>query len=240
MKHTMEVRIVDKGDGMFINEKYSGKNTVYSFKFDEEYDFYLADFNVDDKRVTTKTGPGRYLTVCKSNKDGKVYNYTMSFTDCGVVFRLKMGAIEGSVNWKRVADIEGTWKIVTHFGMDAYLECLGVTGNLKMEMIEETEKEIFTIERMSGGKLRNKQLRNTKFFPNEVVCKMDESYTMDLPGMGSIEAVTTELGDTVFSVMKFSGKTITMNQKVTGHFMVNESCVNGNQTCKSKIVYTRC
>jgi len=240
MKQTMEVRIVDKGDGMFIDERYSGKNKVHSFKFDEEYDFCLADFNVDDKRVTTKTGPGNYLTVCKSKKDGKVYNYKMNFTDYGVEFHLKIGAIEGSLYWKRVADIEGTWKIVSHCGMDAYLECLGITGSLKTEMIAETGKEIFKVERLSGGKLRNKQLRNTKYFPNEVVCRLDESYTMELPGMGSIEAITTELGDTVISVMKFNGKSISMKQKVTGNFMLNESCVNGNRAFRSKTIYTRC
>jgi len=237
IKHTMEVRVVDNGDGMCVDERYGGKKKVYSVKYDEEYDFSEPDWKIDDKRVVTKTGPGAYLTVCKSKKDGKVTEYSSNFTDYGVEFHMKIGALEGTQYYKRVADVEGCWKVVSHCGMDAYLECLGITGDQKTQMIAEMGNEVFSEERIGGGKLRNRN--NSKFWPNEFIFKMDESYTIDMPGLGSIEAVTTELGETFITVMKFNGKTIATNQKITGDFMVVEACVDGNPASKFKAIYTR-
>jgi len=237
-KHTMEVRVVDKGDGMCVDERYGGKKKVYSVKYDEEFDFCDADWKVDDKRVVTKISPGSYLTVCKAKKDGKVTEYTTSFTDCGVEFHMKIGALEGVQYYKRVTDIEGTWKGVAQCGIDGYLDCLGITGSQKAEMIADMANEVFTEERIGGGKLRN--VNNSKFMPNELVIKLDESYTMDMPGFGSIECVTTELGETFITVMKFNGKTIAMNQKISGDFMVVETCVDGNPASRFKAIYTRC
>merc|ERR1719483_1444507 len=108
-------------------------------------------WNVDDKRVTTKVAPGCYKTVCKSKKDGTIWEFTISFNDLGFSVIVKAGGLEASEFYKRVPDREGTWRVVTQCGMVNYLSAFGVTGSKATEMIISTASDLFTIERQSGG-----------------------------------------------------------------------------------------
>merc|ERR1712013_955761 len=105
----LAMRITERPDGVCVEERFAGQKKTYSCKFDEEYEYSAPDWNVDDKRVTTKTAPRCFTTVCRSKKDGKVSEWMMTFTDCGMNVDIKVGGLEGSETYKRVADIEGTW-----------------------------------------------------------------------------------------------------------------------------------
>merc|ERR1712013_19518 len=48
--------------------------------------------------------------------------------------------------YKRVADIEGTWRPVAHSGMESYLRCLGITGSMAEDIMSQTKSEYFTME----------------------------------------------------------------------------------------------
>jgi len=237
MSPDMGMRLTERSDGMCVEERFAGHNKTYSVKYDEEYDYSAPDWNVDDKRVTTKTGPGCFTTVCRSKKDGKVSEWSMTFTDCGMSVHIKVGGVEGTEFYKRVADIEGTWRPVAHAGMEGYLRALGITGSMAEDMMNETTSEYFTMQLMAGGKVKTQT--NSKWLPSEMVLKAGEAYCFDMP-MGKIEGVMTELsGDTFLNVMKFGGKKIAITEKVTGGFMISEYVVDGNKASTMKIIMAK-
>merc|ERR1711892_1165315 len=82
MKPNLAFRIVEQPGGLSIDERLGHAKKIMSIKFDEEYDYSEPSWNVDDKRVTTKVASGCYKTVCKSKKDGTIWEFTMS--QCGM------------------------------------------------------------------------------------------------------------------------------------------------------------
>jgi len=238
LKPDLAMRITERPDGVCVEERFAGQKKTYSCKFDEEYDYSAPDWNVDDKRVTTKTAPGCFTTVCRSKKDGKVSEWMMTFTDCGMNVDIKVGGLEGSETYKRVADIEGTWRPVAHSGMESYLRCLGITGSMAEDIMSQTKSEYFTMEILTGKKVKIQT--NSKMLPAEMVIKSGEAYCWDMPGMGKVEGVMTETGpDTSLNVMKFGGKKIAITEKVTGGFIINEYVVDGNKASTMKIIMAR-
>jgi len=237
MKPNMAFRVVEKGDVLCVEERFSENIKTYSVKLDEEYNYSEPAWKIDDKRVTTKTAPGCFTTVCKANKDGKVSEYSMKFSDTGVDFVSKMGGVEATEYYKRVPDVEGTWRMVAQIGMENYLACLGITGSQAADMISRGSADYFTMSRQSGGKL--KSLTNSKWFPAETVVKMGETYTLDMAGLGSIQVVMTEQKDTILHVMKFQGKKVAICEKITGDFMVTEHVVDGSKASTMKTIMAR-
>merc|ERR1711970_1142774 len=238
MKPDIGMWITETCDGVCIEECIAGQKKTYSVKFDEEYEYSQPEWNVDDKRVTTKTAPGCFTTVCRAKKDGKVYEWSITFTESGMGVDIKAGAIEAEETYKRVADFEGTWRVVAHSGMESYLRCLGVTGALAEEMMSQSNSEWFTMELLTGGKV--KTTTNSKWMPAEFVIKMGEAYSFDMPGMGKIEGVNTEIGpDTYLNVMKFGGKKIAITEKITGGFMISEYVVDGNKASTMKAIMAK-
>jgi len=233
------VRVTETLDGVCIDERFGGlERKVYTVKFNEEYDYCQPEWKIDEKRITIKTGPGCFKTVAKSKKDGKTWEFNMTFNENGVFICVKMGATEASEVYKRVPDVEGTWRMVSQCGMGNYLESLGVTGSQKDLMIASSSGEYFTLERMSGGKI--KALTNSKFYPAEMVFKMAETYTLDMQGgLGTITGISTEQKDTLMNVMKFNGKTVTINEVFSGDFMVADYVVDGCTASTLKVVSTR-
>ena len=60
----------------------------------------LSEFHMSEKRVVTKVGPGSVKVVCKSKKTGKVWDYTMCFTDRGCVIATNVGGAECTERYK--------------------------------------------------------------------------------------------------------------------------------------------
>jgi len=238
MKPDIGMRITETCDGVCIEERVAGHKKTYSVKFDEEYEYSQPEWNVDDKRVTTKTAPGCFTTVCRVKKDGAVSQWSITFTESGMGVDIKVGAVEASECYKRVADIEGTWRPVAHSGMENYLRCLGITGDMAEEMMSNTCSEYFTMELLPGGKVKTNT--NSKHLPSEMVIKPGEAYCFDMPGMGKLEGVMTDLGgDCFLSVMKMGGKKISINEKVTGGFMISEYVVDGNKASTMKLIMAK-
>eukprot|EP00090_Calanus_glacialis_P019700 TRINITY_DN3020_c0_g1_i1.p1 TRINITY_DN3020_c0_g1~~TRINITY_DN3020_c0_g1_i1.p1 ORF type:complete len:442 (+),score=134.66 TRINITY_DN3020_c0_g1_i1:166-1326(+) len=237
LKPNLAYRIVEECGGVCIDERLGDVKKVLSVKFDEEYDYVNAAWNVEDKRITTKLGPGCIKTVCKGKKDGKTWEFTLNFNDWGFSCTVKSGGLEATECYKRVPDVEGTWRMVSHCGMENYLSAFGITGDLAAEMITGSCSEYFTLERLSGGKF--KSLTNSKWFPSEMIAKFGETYTMEIAGFGNVEGVMTELKDTILNVMKFKGKIIKITEKISGDFMVVESVVNGSAASTMKTIFAR-
>ena len=106
------------------------------------------------------------------------------FGDFGFNVTVKVGELESSEFYARKPDLEGTWKVVNHCGMESYLCTLGVTGTAAEEMISSITKDYYTMERLAGGKVK---VSNSKYFPQEMLIKAGETYNMELSGIGRIE-----------------------------------------------------
>merc|ERR1712212_1437934 len=193
MKPNLAFGITEQPEGLKIDERIGFNKKVMSIKFDESYDYSDAAWKIDEKRVTTKLGPGSYKTVCKSKKGGNIWEFTLNFNDLGFSVDVKAGGVEATEFYKRVPYIEGTWRMVTQCGMENYLGALGVPAAMMEEMICSSTSDYFTMERQCGGKVKIQS--NSKFFPQDMMIKAGEMYTMDMP-MGTIQGVMTELKDT--------------------------------------------
>ena len=78
--------------------------------------------------------------------------------------------------------MDGTWRVAAVTGMENYLAACGVTGEQAKQLIADTAGEYFTIERLPGGKMRSQT--NSKWLPAELVIKIGETYSFDVPGFG--------------------------------------------------------
>ena len=61
---------------------------------------HFTEWNICEKRVVTKVGPGSVKVVCKSKKTGKVWDYTMCFTDRGCVIKTCVDGAECTEHYK--------------------------------------------------------------------------------------------------------------------------------------------
>merc|ERR1711936_872655 len=59
-----------------------------------------------DKRITTKVGPGSYKSVVKSNKTGKVWESTITFTATGASIETNAGGVKATETFKKGADFK--------------------------------------------------------------------------------------------------------------------------------------
>jgi len=236
MKPNLAFGITEQPEGLKIDERIGFNKKVMSIKFDESYDYSDAAWKIDEKRVTTKLGPGCYKTVCKSKKGGNIWEFTLNFNDLGFSVDVKAGGLEATEFYKRIPDIEGTWRTVSHYGMENYLSAFGVPDAMKEEMIRSTATEYFTLERHCDGKV--KVQTNSKFFPEEMMMKVGETYTIET-ALGTTTGVMTELHDTVLHVFKFGGNTVSMTEKYSGNFIVSETMVNGNKSATMKAIMVR-
>jgi len=236
MKPNLAFGITEQPGGLKIDERIGYNKKIMSIKFDESYDYYDEAWKRDEKRVTTKLRPGCYKTVCKFKKGGNIWEFTHNFNDLGFSVDVKAGGLEGTEFYKRIPDIEGTWRMVSHYGMENYLSAFGVSDSMMEDMINSSAAEYWTLERHCDGKVKTKT--NSKFFPEEMMIKAGESYTIET-ALGSTTGVMTELHDTVLHVFKFGGNTVSMTEKYSGNFIVSETVVNGNKSATMKAIMVR-
>ena len=62
--------------------------------------FFISEWNISDKCIVTKVGPGIFKRVNKSKKTGRVYEQTLCFTDRGVTIKIKADGVEGTETYK--------------------------------------------------------------------------------------------------------------------------------------------
>merc|ERR1711915_153282 len=236
-------KVSPKISGFYKLESEKGMNDIMKFLVPQ---MDIADFEkmkgditlkVDEKRITTKVGPGCFKTISKSKKDGKSYEWTVSFNDSGFSNCIKAGGLEATECYRRLPDMDGTWRVVAVTGMENYLAACGVIGEQAKQLIADTAGEYFTLERLPGGKMRSQT--NSKWLPAELVIKIGETYSFDVPGFGRSEGVMTELNDTIINVMKFGGKTMRITEKISGDFMVSEYVVDGSRSSTMKTILAR-
>ena len=97
--YVCDCRIIEKNGGVWIEELFGGSKKEYFAKFDEELEYERPEWNISDKRITTKIGPGVMKTVCK-NKNGKVWDWNITFSDTGVTLETNAGGNKATEYYK--------------------------------------------------------------------------------------------------------------------------------------------
>ena len=60
----------------------------------------ILEWKINDKRITTKVGPGMIKTICKDKKTGKTWEYNLCFQDKCVKINSKVGSVESHEVYK--------------------------------------------------------------------------------------------------------------------------------------------
>merc|ERR1712227_404574 len=206
----MSFRMKDKGDCFEVTEYFGDKKIVCS-KYNEEYDYERPEWKINDKRITTKVGPGKINS--------------------------KVGSVESHEVYKRMADTEGKWRPVSNVGAESYADALGVTGADKEKLVADTLKDWFTIERLPGGLV--KMNSSSDLFSKEMIWKMGEEWSMEMPIFGKMTGIATEGCDSMANCVKMMGKTIGYKDTFSGDFLISEAGVVGSNASPMISIYTR-
>jgi len=228
-------RVQECGDIVTITECFGDTKKEVAYKLDEAVEYSNKEFHVEDTRLLTKLCPGKYKMVSKNKKTGKVSEFTVNFTESGCTDTLTCGGVSATACYRRCPDIEGCWKVICMDGASAYLDACGIPEPMKSEMM--AARDCHSMERLPGGRVFSKT--TSKFFPSENVFKWDEQWEMEMPGLGTMRGVATELKDTVTMCMKFGGKTIAIKEKFSGDFLVQECEVDGCKASRMKLICVR-
>jgi len=238
MSTNSSFRNKDLGDGAEVIEYFGGEKKLVSFKYNEEFDYDRPEWNICEKRVVTKVGPGSVKVVCKSKKTGKVWDYTMCFTDRGCVIKTCVDGAECTEHYKRGCDMEGSWRTVACTGAEAHGAALGMSGAVLEGYLEQHLKETFCCERLPGGAIQIKSA--SPWLPSGVmVVKSGEEFTLDIPGMGKSTGLGHEGCDEWIQASKMGGKVVSQHEKITGDFMISETCVDGIKSTTQITIMTR-
>merc|ERR1711997_1371127 len=221
----MGFRVVDKGDKIWLEEHYGDKKE-YMAVLNQEYDYERPEWNMCEKRVTTKVGPGSYKTVSKCTKTGRITESTVTFTDTGCSVDTSTMGLKAHETFKKGADFQGKWRAVA------------MTGDLKKQYLDGALKETFDVERLVNGCFKIKT--DSPFVPGGVmVMKSGESICVDLPGMGKTENIGYEGCDSWLQVTKCMGKTVTTKETISGDFLIAEATVENCPSSAATTIFTR-
>merc|ERR1711962_437172 len=225
---------VDKTKAVMEERMSGGKSKTVVYPFDEAIHYTNEEFGLDETRMLTRVAPGRYKMVTKT-KAGKTGDYEMNFTEHGVFETMTVGGLSASCFYRRLGDFEGTWKVCSKVGAEAYLDACGMPEPMKSELL--AANDVVEMKRLGGGKISTKS--SSKFMPGENVMKLGEQWEIEMPGFGKMTGVFMEHGDCFSSCMKIGEKTINVKGKVTGDFIVEELDVDGSLASRMKQILVR-
>jgi len=218
-----------------ILEHFWGEKERMVLKLDEAVDIHHKATGIEETRLLTKISPGHFKMICKQKKDGKIVEQEMKFTEFGATVLMTIAGITATINYKRCPDIEGTWKVVTKEGESGFLDACGEPEPMKREIM--ASRDCHEMVRLGYGKILLKT--NSKFLPAELTINMGEPWDCDLPDLGKATGIATELKTTMMICMKLGLKTITIKEKISGDFMIQECDVDGCAASKMKVVMVR-
>jgi len=231
-------RVIEKNGGVWIEELFGGSKKEYFAKFDEELEYDRPEWNVSDKRITTKLGPGVLKTVCKNKKTGKSWDWTLTFSDTGAIIETNAGGNKATEYYKRGCDFSGVWKTVAYTGGDGYCAALGMTEEQKSQHVSGTLSYKWDVSRQPNGVVQLKS--NSPYTPGGLLnVKPGEPWSYELPGAGTVENIGHEGCNEWTMVTKINGRTITTKEKYSGDFCIAEGIVDNIQSSKAVTIFTR-
>jgi len=226
-----------KNNGVYTWETHIGMNkNETTFKLDEEYEYSEKVFGFTFSNVSTMPSPGIFKTVSKSKKDGTIIDTTVVFSEDGAVLTQKCAGITATFHYRRMVDIQGTFRKVSSIGMEGYLDAVGIKEPLKSQIIEANETSSCD---MFGKKIRKTKSDSILMPAGEQTFAVGVENTMDIEGFGQVKLMYTEGKDSSLTVARFGGKTTVMKQKVSGDFVVMEAMVDGLNSSRAVTILVR-
>jgi len=238
LREGMAFRFVDRGDRFDMIEYFGGEKKVYTNKYDEECDYVRPEWNVCDKTITTKLGPGVLKTVSRNTKTGRILEYTLTFNDTGVIIESQCGSAKSTEIYKRGIDLDGKWTTVSVTGAEAFGAALGLSGQALSAFVESKIAETKEIERLTSGAWRLKT--NSAWVPTgELVMKPGEKFETELPGYGKVTSIGYEGCDEYIQSSKMNGKTISVENKQSGDFIISKTVFDNCKATTCVVIMVR-
>merc|ERR1712227_1168169 len=235
-------RVTPKISGYFVFESESGLAGLMAALGMESFDVGQIttdmSFRMKDKgdcfEVTEYFGDKK-IVCSKYNEEYDYERPEWKINDKRIT--TKVGSVESHEVYKRMADTEGKWRPVSNVGAESYADALGVTGADKEKLVADTLKDWFTIERLPGGLV--KMNSSSDLFGKEMIWKMGEEWSMEMPIFGKMTGIATEGCDSVANCVKMMGKTIGYKDTFSGDFLISEVKVVGSNASPMISIYTR-
>jgi len=238
LREGMAFRFVDRGDRFDMIEYFGGEKKVYTNKYDEECDYVRPEWNVCDKTITTKLGPGVLKTVSRNTKTGRILEYTLTFNDTGVIIESQCGSAKSTEIYKRGIDLDGKWTTVSVTGAEAFGAALGLSGQALSAFVESKIAETKEIERLTSGAWSLKT--NSAWVPTgELVMKPGEKFETELPGYGKVTSIGYEGCDEYIQSSKMNGKTISVENKQSGDFIISKTVFDNCKATTCVVIMVR-
>merc|ERR1719474_1846289 len=127
------------------------------------------------------------------------------------------------------------WKVVAKEGECGFLDACGEPEPMKSEIM--AGRDSYEMKRLDYGKVLLQT--NSKFLPAELTMAADEHWDAELPDLGKVLGVMTEMKRILMIVLKLNKKTITIRLTINGDFLVQECDVDGEDASKMKVIMVR-
>jgi hypothetical protein len=134
------LRVTVSTDGLYEMVDYLGNGAEKrtSFRMGQEFQLADEDFHVDGVHLITMSGPTALTYVVKDKRTGKTDVWKAEVAEESFIWRLeRSGGPPGSLVFRRLADIIGSWKRVTITSTDGYFRGLGITAAGAAEKFED-------------------------------------------------------------------------------------------------------
>merc|ERR1711973_688858 len=146
----------------------------------------------------------------------KTAEQSFYFTEFGVSVFTSVNGVRADWFYKRCPDIDGLWKVVAKEGECGFLDAC-----------EEPEPMKVLLQ------------TNSKFLPTELTMVAGEQWEAELPDLGKVLGLITEMRRTMMMVLKLGKKTITIMMKFNQNFLVQECDVDGEISSRMKVIMAR-
>jgi len=232
----IRLRVVEEeGDLVTIWWKFFEKEEKIAFKLDEPVDYLDKERGVKESRLLTKIAPGHLKLICLGKDTGKAAEQSFYFTEFGVSVFTSVNGVRADWFYKRCPDIDGLWKVVAKEGECGFLDACEEPEPMKSEVM--AGKDCYEMKRLDYGKVLLQT--NSKFLPTELTMVAGEQWEAELPDLGKVLGLITEMRRTMMMVLKLGKKTITIKMKFNQDFLVQECDVDGEISSRMKVIMAR-
>jgi len=231
----IRMRVAEEDDLVTIWWKFFEKEERIVFKLDEPVHYHDKERGLKETRLLTKIAAGHFKLICLGKQNGKAAEQSFYFTELGVSIITCVNGVKADWFYKRCPDIDGRWKVVAKEGECGFLDACGEPEPMKSEIM--ASRDCYEMKRLDYGKVLLQT--NSKFLPVELTMKADEHWQAELPDLGKVLGIMTEMKRSLMIVLKLDMKTITIRLSINGDFLVQECDVDGEDASKMKVIMVR-
>jgi len=231
----IRMRVAENEDLVTICWKFFEKEERIVFKLDEPVHYEDKERGVKETRVLTKIAAGHFKLICLGKESGKAAEQSLYFTELGVSIYTCVNGVKAEWNYKRCPDVDGLWKVVAKEGENGFLDACGEPEPMKSEIM--AGRDCYEMKRLDFGKVLLQT--NSKFLPAELTMKTDEHWDAELPDLGKVQGIMTEMKRSMMIVLKLNKKIINIKLSINKDFLIQECDVDGEEFSKMKVIMVR-